>query len=71
MHAIDAVLNASGFMVVSDILVSQEIRNGKLVKALDYVYPGYGFFITYRENHPNADILKSFTNWASREANAL
>ena len=64
MYAIDAVLNATGIMVISDILVADEIEQQRLIKAMDFHYPGYGFYITYRKDHPHRPILESFTNWA-------
>jgi len=64
MHAIDAVTRSSGFMVISDFLVAGEIASGNLVQALDYVYPGYGFYLTYDKNHPNVEIFQSFADWA-------
>jgi len=64
MQAIDAVLNGAGILIVSDFIISKELKNGALVKALDYTLPGYGFFLTYRRDHPHKKIFESFESWA-------
>jgi LysR family glycine cleavage system transcriptional activator len=64
-QAIDAVLNGVGVLIVSDFLVSQELEEGTLVKAIDFTLPGYGFYVTYRKDHPYRTIFESFEFWMS------
>ncbi len=63
-QAIDAVLNGVGVLIVSDFLVAQELHNGTLVKAIDFTLPGYGFYVSYRIDHPHRAIFESFESWA-------
>ncbi len=63
-QAIDAVLNGVGALIVSDFLVGQELEDGTLVKAIDFTLPGYGFYVTYRKDHPHRAIFESFEFWA-------
>lgn len=63
-QAFDAVLNGVGLMIISDFLVTQELEDGNLVKAVDFTLPGYGFYLTYRKDHPHRAILESFEFWA-------
>lgn len=66
IQAIDAVKNGDGVMVVSDILVAQELEAGTLVKAIDFTLPGYGFYLTYCKDHPHREIFDSFEFWARK-----
>lgn len=63
-QAIDAVLNGVGVLIVSDFLVAQELEGGTLVKAIEFTLPGYGFYVTYRKDHPHRKIFESFEFWA-------
>lgn len=63
-QAIDAVLNGAGLLIVSDFLVAQELEEGNLVKAIDFSLPGYGFYLSYRKDHPHQAIFESFEVWA-------
>lgn len=62
-QAIDAVLNGAGILIVSNFLVARELKNGALVRALDFKLPGYGFYLTYRRDHPHRLIFESFDSW--------
>ena len=64
IQAIDAVLNGAGLLIISDFLVSQELEEGSLVKAIDISLPGYGFYLCYRKDHPHRAIFESFEVWA-------
>jgi len=64
IQAIDAVLNGAGVLIVSDFLIAQELEAGNLVKAVDFTLPGYGFYLTYRKDHPYRAIFESFEFWA-------
>jgi len=64
IQAIDAVLNGAGVLIVSDFLIAQELEAGNLVKAVDFTLPGYGFYLTYRKDHPHRAIFESFEFWA-------
>ena len=64
VQAIDAVLNGAGILIVSDFLVARELEEGSLVKAIDFTLPGYGFYLSYRKDHPHRTIFESFEVWA-------
>jgi len=64
-QAIDAVLNGVGVLIVSDFLVAQELEEGNLVRAVDFTLPGYGFYLTYRKDHPHRAIFEAFESWTS------
>ncbi len=64
MQAIDAAKSGAGILVVSDFLVSDDLDSGALVKAVDFTLPGYGFFLSYRDDHPYRQICDSFCIWA-------
>jgi len=65
-QVIDAVLNGVRALIVSDFLVAQELEDGILVKAIDFTLPGYGFYVTYRKEHPHRLIFESFEFWARK-----
>ncbi len=65
-QAIDAVSNGVGVLIISDFLVAQELEEGNLVKAIDFTLPGYGFYLTYRKDHPHRAIFESFEFWARK-----
>lgn len=64
VQALDAVLNGVGLLIVSDFLVAQELEEKSLVKAIDFSLPGYGFYLSYRKDHPHRAIFESFEVWA-------
>jgi LysR family glycine cleavage system transcriptional activator len=63
LHAIDAVVAGQGIAVCSDIVVSDELKNGTLVKAHNLPLPGYGFYIVFVPNHPQQAIIEAFSAW--------
>lgn len=64
LHAIDAVIAGQGIAICDDLLVAEELHNGKLVKALDSELPGAGYYLLYRADHPNKAIIEEFFSWA-------
>ena len=66
VQAIDAAKSGAGILVVSDFLISDELSNGALVRAVDFTLPGYGFFLTYRDSHPYRKICESFCIWIQK-----
>ena len=64
IQALDAVLNGVGLLIISDFLVGQELEDGRLAQALDFTLPGYGFYLSYRQDHPHRAIFESFELWA-------
>jgi LysR family transcriptional regulator, glycine cleavage system transcriptional activator len=60
LHAIDAVSNGQGILIVSDVLVERELKEGTLVKAMEFSMPGYGFYVTYLPDHPYEAMIESF-----------
>ncbi len=66
VQAIDAALSGTGILIVSDFLIAREIREGVLVKVMDFTLPGYGFYLTYDKNHPHSKIFDSLGSWAQK-----
>jgi LysR family glycine cleavage system transcriptional activator len=65
LHAIEAVLAGQGIGVFSDVLISQELRSGALVKAANLSIDGWGYYIVYLPDHPRRSLLEDFAVWAS------
>ena len=63
-HAIDAVIAGQGIAICDDLLVADDLRSGRLVKALDAELPGAGYYLLYRTDHPNKAIIEDFFTWA-------
>lgn len=63
LHAIEAVLAGQGVAICSDVLVGRELRDGKLRRLSDITLPGYGFYVTYRADHPKVRSIKTFLAW--------
>ena len=68
IHAIEAVIAGQGLAVCSDVLVSSELANGKLLRLSEVTLPGYGFYVVYRPKHPKAAMISAFVEWAQRMA---
>ena len=64
LHAIDAVIAGQGIAICDDRLVAEELRSGRLVKALDREIPGAGYYLLYRPDHPSKAIIEDFFSWA-------
>ena len=63
IHAIDAVVAGQGIAICSDIVVSQELKNGALVKAHPLSLPGYGFYVVSMPHSARAATIESFSAW--------
>ena len=44
--------------------MAEELRSGRLVKALDREIPGAGYYLLYRPDHPSKAIIEDFFSWA-------
>jgi LysR family transcriptional regulator, glycine cleavage system transcriptional activator len=64
LHAIDAVIAGQGIAICDDVLVAEELRSGRLVKALDSELPGASYYMLYRADHPSKAIIEEFFSWA-------
>jgi LysR family transcriptional regulator, glycine cleavage system transcriptional activator len=64
LHAIDAVIAGQGMAICDDLLVAEELRSGRLVKALDSEIPGAAYYMLYRADHPSKAIIEDFFKWA-------
>jgi LysR family glycine cleavage system transcriptional activator len=64
LHAIDALIAGQGIAICDDCLVAEELRSGRLVKALDSEIPGASYYLLYRADHPRRTIIEEFFNWA-------
>jgi LysR family transcriptional regulator, glycine cleavage system transcriptional activator len=63
LHAIDAVIGGQGVAICSDVVVSNELRSGQLVKAHPLALPGYGFFLVSMPHSPQAPVIEAFSTW--------
>lgn len=64
LHAIEAVIAGQGLAICSDVLVGAELADGTLLRLSDITLPGYGFYMTRRENHPKSALIEAFAAWA-------
>jgi LysR family transcriptional regulator, glycine cleavage system transcriptional activator len=63
LHAIDAVIGGQGVAICSDVVVSNELRSGQLVKAHPLALPGYGFYLVSMPHSPQAAVIEAFSTW--------
>jgi len=63
LHAIDAVIGGQGVAICSDVVVSNELKNGLLVKAHPLSLPGYGFYLVSMAHSPRAPVIEAFSTW--------
>lgn len=63
-HAIDAVAAGQGIGILSDVVVSHEIKRRRLVRAHSLTLPGYGFYIVHLPRHPRESVIRDFSAWA-------
>ena len=63
LHAIDAVIGGQGVAICSDVIVSNELRSGLLVKAHPLSLPGYGFYLVSMAHSPRAAAIEAFSTW--------
>jgi len=63
LHAIDAVVAGQGIAICSDVVVSNELRSGVLVKAHPLSLPGYGFYLVSMTHTPRTPDIEAFSTW--------
>lgn len=63
LHAIDAVIGGQGVAICSDVVVGNELRAGRLVKAHPLSLPGYGFYLVSMPQSPRAAVIEAFSTW--------
>jgi LysR family transcriptional regulator, glycine cleavage system transcriptional activator len=63
LHAIDAVVGGQGVAICSDVVVSNELSSGLLVKAHPLSLPGYGFYLLSMAHSPRAPVIETFSTW--------
>jgi LysR family glycine cleavage system transcriptional activator len=63
LHAIDAIIGGQGVAICSDMVVSNELRSGLLVKAHPLSLPGYGFYLVSMPHSPQGPIIEAFSTW--------
>lgn len=63
LHAIDAVVAGQGIAICSDVVVSNELRSGVLVKAHPLSLPGYGFYLVAMAHTSRAPDIETFSAW--------
>jgi LysR family transcriptional regulator, glycine cleavage system transcriptional activator len=65
LHAIDAVIAGQGIGLLSDVLVREELQDGKLVKVSDISLPGLGFYLTHIADDHLTPTIDRFLAWIS------
>jgi LysR family glycine cleavage system transcriptional activator len=63
LHAIDAVVAGQGIAICSDVVVSNELKSGALVKAHPLSLPGYGFYVVSIPHNSRAAMIEAFSVW--------
>ncbi len=63
LHAIDAVVGGQGVAICSDVVVSNELRSGQLVKPHPLSLPGYGSYLVSMAHSPGAPVIEAFSTW--------
>lgn len=63
LHAIEAVIGGQGVAICSDVVVSNELKTGTLVKAHPLSLPGYGFYLVSLAANPRGDVIEAFSAW--------
>ena len=63
LHAIDAVVGGQGVAICSDVVVSNELKSGLLVKAHSLALPGYGFYLVAIAQSPQGRVIEAFSRW--------
>jgi LysR family transcriptional regulator, glycine cleavage system transcriptional activator len=63
LHAIEAALAGQGIALCSDVIVTDDLASGALVKAFDLALPGYGYYPIYADNHPRRAVIEVFVKW--------
>lgn len=63
LHAIDAVVGGQGVAICSEVVVSNELRNGLLLKAHPLSLPGYGFYLVSMAHSPRMPAIVAFSMW--------
>ena len=67
LHAIEAVLSGQGIALCSDVIVTDDLASGALVKPFDLALPGFGYYPVYAHNHPRRAIIEVFVQWISSD----
>ena len=63
LHAIDAVVDGQGVAICSDVVVSNELKNGTLVQAYPLALPGYGIYLVSMPHHSRGADIAAFSTW--------
>ncbi len=63
IHAIDAVVAGQGIAICSDLLVREELMNGKLQRVSDVTLPGFGFYLVHQSQNVKQKSIAAFCNW--------
>ena len=63
LHAIDAVISGQGVAICGDVVVSNELKSGLLVKAHPLSLLGYGFYLVSMPHNPRAPAIEAFSAW--------
>ncbi len=66
-HAIESALAGHGIALVSDILIKQEIVEGRLVQIGNVSIPGLSFYVVYPPDAPRRRMIEEFLLWARDE----
>lgn len=66
VHAIESVVAGQGIAICSDVLVREELSNGRLQRLSTVTLPGFGFYLVHPRNHHKEALILKFRKWAQR-----
>ncbi|MBE7635312.1 LysR family transcriptional regulator [Sneathiella sp. P13V-1] len=62
--AIDAAVNGQGVVLAPDLLISNDLAEGRLIEVCDIPHKvSQKYYILWPMNHPNANLVKRFVEW--------
>lgn len=63
LHMIDAAIGGLGVGLCGDLLVSRELQAGTLIRAVEKIYPGYGYYLVSPSDTPRRESIEVFASW--------
>jgi LysR family glycine cleavage system transcriptional activator len=66
-HGIEAALSGQGVALASDVEVSRDVAEGRLVMPLDIGIPGLTFFLVHLKGHRRAAQMQALAAWMKAE----
>ncbi|KKX28420.1 LysR substrate-binding domain-containing protein [Rhizobium sp. LC145] len=67
VHAIDAAVAGQGVVLASEVLVSDLLARGELIRVSQITLPGLAFWGVFLSSNPRAGELKLFMDWMRKQ----